>query len=305
MRSLYAALLAQASCWTIQSQHARLTLRRALNLETDERWPGWTESVDPTATLLYMPFLDTQLRILEELGAVEAPDAVREDLRLGTRPRRADDDAKGAARVGSRVFEVPGMFRRVRMTYFDGGQSLQVFNSLWYPSFDRPDAPLLGIDLLRFGPKKFLCIVDAQPPQGRKHASHATAALDAIKQKYPELNGKVSSRYYDDNRFFSKQMLYGRFPGDAADGERLVREALLPAFGAYVGAYVDAVEGCGVDAARDARPYHADYDAFNAARDPAHGLFTSYFGEEWSDGYLGEFLFALAHESEGDGEVGA
>ena len=44
-------------------------------------------------------------------------------------------------------------------------------------------------------------------------------------------------------------------------------------------------------------------DAFNAERDPAHGLFTSYFGAEWSDAYLSEFLFALAHESAGDGVV--
>ena len=187
------------------------------------------------------------------------------------------------------------------MTYFDGGQSLQVFNSLWYPTFNRPDAPLLGVDLLRFGPKKFLCIVDAQPPQGRSHMTHDTSTLDAIKRKYPALEGEVSSRYYDDNRFFSKQMLYGRF---ADDGEKLVEEALLPAFGAYVEAYVDVVARCGTSG-KDARPFHADYDAFNAERDPAHGLFTSYFGAEWSDAYLSEFLFALSHESAGDGVVDA
>ena len=71
------------------------------------------------------------------------------------------------------------------MTYFDGGQSLQVFNSLWYPTFDRPDAPLLGVDLLRFGPKKFLCIVDAQPPQGRARAAHDTSTLDAVEVGHP------------------------------------------------------------------------------------------------------------------------
>ena len=170
---------------------------------------GWTESVDPAAKLLYMPFLETQQNPREDRRR-RAPDAVWPDLRLGVKPRRSDDDAKGAARVGSRVFEVPGKFRRVRMTYFDGGQALQVFNSLWYPTFDRPDAPLLGVDLLRFGPKKFLCIVDAQPPQGRARAAHDTSTLDAIKRKYPDLEGEVS-RYYDDNRFFSKQMLCGRF----------------------------------------------------------------------------------------------
>ena len=160
--ALSAALLAYASSWTPpMRRRPALAPRYALKVEQDARWPGWTESVDPAAKLLYMPFLETQLKILEKIGAVERPHAVRPDLRLGVKPRRSDDDAKGAARVGSRVFEVPGTFRRVRMTYFDGGQALQVFNSLWYPTFNRPDAPLLGVDLLRFGPKKFLCIVDA------------------------------------------------------------------------------------------------------------------------------------------------
>ena len=123
--ALSAALLVGASSWTPpMRRRPTLTPRHALKVEQDARWPGWTESVDPAAKLLYMPFLETQLKILDEIGAVERPDAVRPDLRLGQRPRRSDDDAKGAARVGSRVFEVPGMFRRVRMTYFDGGQSL-------------------------------------------------------------------------------------------------------------------------------------------------------------------------------------
>ena len=145
--ALSAALLACASSWTPpMRKRTPIAPRHALKVEQDARWPGWTESVDPAAKLLYMPFLDKQLQILDKIGAIERPEEVRPDLRLGERPRRSDDDAKGAARVGSRVFEVPGRFRRVRMTYFDGGQSLQVFNSLWYPTFNRPDAPLLGVD---------------------------------------------------------------------------------------------------------------------------------------------------------------
>ena len=119
-----AAVLKQASSWTPpMRRRTAVTPRQALAVEQDARWPGWTESVDPAAKLLYMPFLETQLKILEKIGAVEVPEAVRPDLRLGVKPRRSDDDAKGAARVGSRVFEVPGTFRRVRMTYFDGGQA--------------------------------------------------------------------------------------------------------------------------------------------------------------------------------------
>ena len=34
-----------------------------------------------------------------------------------------------------------------------------------------------------------------------------------------------------------------------------------------------------------------DYDRYSAERDPAHGLFTSHFGKDWSDRFLHQFLF--------------
>ncbi|MEO0988042.1 MAG: dihydrobiliverdin:ferredoxin oxidoreductase, partial [Cyanobacteria bacterium J06639_14] len=34
-----------------------------------------------------------------------------------------------------------------------------------------------------------------------------------------------------------------------------------------------------------------DYDQYSAERDPASGLFSSYFGHEWSERFLHEFLF--------------
>ena len=34
-----------------------------------------------------------------------------------------------------------------------------------------------------------------------------------------------------------------------------------------------------------------DYDQYSAERDPASGLFSSYFGHDWSERFLYEFLF--------------
>ncbi|MEO1800066.1 MAG: dihydrobiliverdin:ferredoxin oxidoreductase, partial [Cyanobacteria bacterium J06629_2] len=34
-----------------------------------------------------------------------------------------------------------------------------------------------------------------------------------------------------------------------------------------------------------------EYDQYSAERDPAHGLFSSYFGSQWSERFLYEFLF--------------
>ena len=46
----------------------------------------------------------------------------------------------------------------------------------------------------------------------------------------------------------------------------------------------------------EVRLLHIDYDKYSAEKDPAHGLFSGYFGKEWSDQYMKEFLFPLSVE---------
>jgi len=246
-------------------------------------WPGWSESVNASAELLYMPFLEHQLGVvLDELEATPAP--------LAAELAYAWNAEKGA-RLGSRLFRVDGLFRRVRMSYFDGGASIQVFNSLWYPSPDRVDAPLLGIDLLCFG-RKLLCVVDAQPAAGRDVDSvpHDATGLAAIHARYASLQGTPSGRWYEDNRYFSPQMLYGTFP---EDGTKAVKADLFPAFRDYLREYLRVVRACPVDPAYPGIQHQTAYDFFNAQRDPASKLFKSYFGQHFADHFVHDFLFAL------------
>lgn len=253
-----------------------------MHLLTLAVWPWRTSVGGPDVNMLYMPFLEHQLGVLSELEA--AP------LDLPAHLAHAEA-AKKPARMASQLVHVPGLFRRIRMTYFDGGPSLQVFNSLWYPSFDRA-APLLGIDLLSFG-KKLLCVVDAQPLVGADTHDH----LKAVRDANPVLAGSVSQRWYEDNRYFSKQMLYSRFEERGVDD---VRDVLLPAFQSYLQGYVDVVKSSQVDVKQidEFKRHHADYDAFNADRDPAHRLFTSYFGPSFADEYVRDFLFALSNDQD-------
>ena len=46
----------------------------------------------------------------------------------------------------------------------------------------------------------------------------------------------------------------------------------------------------------EVRLLHIDYDKYSAEKDPAHGLFSGFFGKEWSDKYMTEFLFPLSLE---------
>ena len=61
---------------------------------------------------------------------------------------------KGKTVIQSWLWKVPG-FRRWRVTRLDGGDVLQVLNSVAYPDYVN-DQPLLGIDLLWFGSGLYL-----------------------------------------------------------------------------------------------------------------------------------------------------
>ncbi len=188
-------------------------------------------------------------------------------------------------------------FRKVRFTYMDGGSCVQVFNSVWYPRFDT-DAPILGVDLLLFGGHKMLAVVDYQPlAKTPEYAARFLDHLAPIKAKYPALGETISNRYYEDTRWFSDHMLFGRLQDPAQ-----IAGALMPAFQEYLGAYTGLVRasrqegGGGMKGVMDeaaVKARHRDYDEYNLIRDPAGKLFEAYFGKPFAAEMLG-FLFELA-----------
>ena len=196
------------------------------------------------------------------------------------------------ARIGCMEFRGE-TFRKVRMTYFDGGDAVQVFNSLWYPSYEL-EAPLFGVDLISLGLNRILAVIDFQPlhptPEySAKYIDH----LHAIRSKYPDLHGVLSGKIYDDTSFFSKQMLFGRFTDESK-----VMPVVLPAFQEYLLSYVSMVSSLSPntdDSAKDlVRSRQRSYDEYSALKDPAVGLFDAYFGKEWSHDFVHQFLFCLS-----------
>ena len=181
-------------------------------------------------------------------------------------------------------------FRKIRFTYMDGGKGLQVFNSVWYPRFDT-DAPILGIDLLLFGGHKMLAVVDFQPlSQEEEYKERFISQLGPIKAKYPALSESMSNRYYEDTRWFSEHMLFGRLQETSQ-----VESTLFPAFNEYMAVYSDTVKrsrGCAKEEEKVVERHRA-YDEYQLIHDPAHGLFTGYFGPQFAHDML-TFQFDLA-----------
>lgn len=269
---------------------APLRARRATAVRAVQSPSEWPETMaDDGAKLLYQDCFRWQEDFLQnELGGRPLPIEAHLEGQWNEQQR---------ARIASRCFET-NLFRKVRMTYFDAGHKVQVFNSLWYP---RPefDAPLLGIDLICFSKDKMLTVVDCQPTRppdadGRSHTcpSFFDEHFAAIRAEHPDLCGEMSNRYYGDEgkHFFSGNMLFGRFGDHGA-----VQNTVQPAFQQYAAAYADMVgqtlpQRSAADTARVLQQ-QADYDQYFSHRDPAHGMFTRYFGEAWADEFVYSFLF--------------
>lgn len=253
---------------------------------------GRTEEVDP---LLYMPFWEWQLDYMKSsltnLHPVQCSTTSGVDVSF-------NENKEKRARIVNHCY-ASDEYRKIRMTYYDAGDAVQVFNSVWYPDA-KYNLPVLGIDLLSFNRKRYLAIVDFQPihPEEGSHASTYEHVLRPIKDKYDNLKGKMSSKFYDETQFFSREMLFARFE----DGEVVGRD-LLPAFKSYVETHVGLVGGTtpATDprATRHVLDRQTAYDTYSADRDPAAGLFAAMFGKEWAEDFIYDFLFSLSERKEG------
>ncbi|MFK0731460.1 MAG: 15,16-dihydrobiliverdin:ferredoxin oxidoreductase [Gloeotrichia echinulata GP01] len=201
---------------------------------------------------------------------------------------QVSDRGRNPATIQSWCYQCPQL-RKIRYTYIDAGASAQILNSVIYPSHHY-DLPLLGIDFLSFGQVKNLIVMDFQPLfQDEAYLRKYIHQLQKLHDKYPDLSQGLEMKFYDANQYFSKYLLFAK-----TDAET-VRTRVFEAFKDYLNLYwqiLDQAEPL-IDHSDIQRVVKAqkDYDQYSAERDPASGLFSSYFGHEWSERFLHEFLF--------------
>lgn len=254
----------------------------------------WQTSVAPCRDVVYARALEVQMDMIRQLGMKEVEIEDRFKLRFSNVKQ---------ARIANMQYE-GSRFRKVRLTYFDAGPNVQVFNALWMPSFEY-DVPMLGVDLISLGKQRVLSVIDMQPlhpdePYSQKYIQ--TEKVTGIRAKYPDLQGKLSGKIYDDTSFFSANMLFGRFTD-----ETKLKPVVHPAHAEYLAAYhemvASAIPNNDLEAMAVVRERQAAYDKYSAEKDPAVGLFDSYFGKEWSDAFVHNFLFSLCREGYGSEQV--
>jgi 15,16-dihydrobiliverdin:ferredoxin oxidoreductase len=136
--------------------------------------------------------------------------------------------------------------------------------------------------------------LDLQPlKQDAAYLEKYIDPLIPLRNKYEKLAGRMSGKFYDETRFFSKQLLFGKFDNDGP-----VMSDLFPAMKEYMDYYMDVIRGLkpNGDAGfqEEVKRLHRDYDQYSAEKDPAVGLFTTYFGADWAERFTHEFLFSMS-----------
>ncbi len=193
--------------------------------------------------------------------------------------------------IRSWLWDVPG-FRRWRVTRMDSGEKLQVLNSVAYPLFEN-DMPIMGIDLLWFGIKgKLVAILDFQPlVQDQDYFQRYFNDLQLLNERFPDFSNEKNMNSYDINKYFSPWVIFCR------GGLSQMNNGLPLIFSSFLKSYLELHKRSLSISPKisydEVKKLHLSYDVYNLERDPAHGLFKSYFGKEWADSFIKEFLFPL------------
>ena len=278
------------------NRHLIPKVENPMSMEEAEATHGmpWSDTIgmsDEENPLLYMPFWEWQIEHMKESLTNLRPDE------CAMSEFGYNENLEKKARIVNQCY-TSDEYRKIRMTYYDAGDNTQVFNSVWYPD-PKYNLPVLGIDLLAFNRKKYLAIVDFQPLHDEEsdHATTFQHRMKPVKEHYESLKGRMSSKFYDETKFFSQEMLFARF-----DDEKVVTKDLFPAFTRYVKLHnkmlSETEEEESMEAQRHVMERQQAYDTYSAERDPATGLFAAMFGKDWANDFVFDFLFSLSENKE-------
>lgn len=165
-------------------------------------------------------------------------------------------------------------FYRARLCIFEAEKKFRAETLVIYPSVGH-FLPIFGSEYIEL-PTKSLAVVDFHPVNG--NFSPIGHYLSSEPDRTIE-----NSAHYDLNGFFSPKMWHKR-------GGKEVYEGYKGACERYLGAYFAMLKSNPRGSA-DYPSSHSLYNQYMAAHDPARGILKAYFGSDFADEYIRQFLF--------------
>lgn len=237
---------------------------------------------------LYQPFLDYAIPLLKarlDLAAYPIPAGFERKEALTGKGKKEQ-----LVVTTSHAFK-SSKLRQIRAAHVEGGDALQVLNFVIFPQLNY-DLPFFGADLVTL-PGGHLIALDMQPlfHDAAYQKQYSEPILPIFNNYQKEL--PWGGDFPDEAKpFFSPAFLWTR-PKET----ETVQTTVFEAFKDYLQAYLDLVEQAQpvTDSQRLGEILEAQrrYIDYRAAKDPARGMFTRFYGEEWTEEYIHGFLFDL------------
>lgn len=238
---------------------------------------------------LYQPFLDYAIAYLRErldLQPYPIPSGFECKEAITGKGKHAENVV-----TTSYAFQTPKL-RQIRAAHVQGGNSLQVLNFVIFPQLNY-DLPFFGADLVTL-PGGHLIALDMQPlfrdePAYQAKYTQPILPIFQAHQQHLPWGGDFPE---EARPFFSPAFLWTR-PKET----EVVQTRVFEAFKDYLGAYLDFVEQAEpiTDSQQlaDIQQAQLRYIRYRAEKDPARGMFTRFYGTEWTEEYIHGFLFDL------------
>ena len=239
--------------------------------------------------MLYQPFLDYAIATLQErleLSPYPIPEGFERKEGVMGKGKRQENVV-----TTSHAFKSKKL-RQIRAAHVQGGNALQVLNFVIFPELNY-DLPFFGGDLVTL-PGGHLIAIDMQPlfrddPAYKAKYAEPIMPIFEKHQAHLEWGGDFPE---EASQFFSPAFLWTR-PQET----EVVQTQVFEAFCDYLQAYLDFVEQAEevtdhqqLDDILQAQKRYLNY---RAEKDPARGMFTRLYGEEWTEEYIHGFLFDL------------
>ncbi|UBF25936.1 phycoerythrobilin:ferredoxin oxidoreductase [Kovacikia minuta CCNUW1] len=238
---------------------------------------------------LYQPFLDAAIALLQErLDLQPYPIPVGFETKSAIAGKGKHQEEVLTTSYG---YQAPKL-RQIRAAHVQGGNSLQVLNFVIFPQLNY-DLPFFGADLVTL-PGGHLIALDMQPlfRDSSTYQAKYTQPILPIFESY-QTRLPWGGEFPEEARpFFSPAFLWTR-----PQQTEVVETHVFAAFKEYLQAYLDFVDRAepitSPSTLREIEQAQLRYLRYRAEKDPARGMFTRFYGAEWTEEYIHGFLFDL------------
>ncbi|EME26592.1 Phycoerythrobilin:ferredoxin oxidoreductase [Galdieria sulphuraria] len=237
---------------------------------------------------LYSPFFNKAIEILQSsisLQPYPIPAGFEEKVAITGKGSR-----QSTVKTTSYAYQSEKL-RQIRAAHVQGGKALQVLNFVIFPRLEY-DLPFFGADLVTL-PGGHLIALDMQPLfHTIEYQNKYSLQLQPIYEKYSSLLPWGGDLPEDAKPFFSPCFLWSRPSQD-----EVIETHVWDAFQEYLELYLKfvnhAVHIQDKQLLELIKSRHLAYIQYRAEKDPARGMFTRFYGSEWTEEYIHGFLFDL------------